>query len=251
MPDWLFEESLRRRRRPRRDDRPAPAAGRAVQRPCRCAHWVEERLLPLRRMPRGRSSEATCSTPGPQMDDRQRFVWNKLITGGVPRRRLAAAGHPGTGRGRRARRGGRRPPADGRLGADAGVLRAAARRRTPATPTSAGRIRSSWPIRSKASPDELGAGGRLAGRVEVGRHPLAAHPPRPGRRSSGRAARSWSPSAIPSCAAVGDRAARRHRDRRRDPALERRRRAAVRRSCSGGSAARRSARSCWPRCRSC
>ena len=39
-------------------------------------------------------------------------------------------------------------------------------------------------------PADAGRAGRLAGRVEVGRHPGAAHPPRPAGRSSGRAARS-------------------------------------------------------------
>ncbi|MDX1529985.1 MAG: cisplatin damage response ATP-dependent DNA ligase, partial [Rhodothermales bacterium] len=44
-------------------------------------HWVEERLLPMRQMDEGAQRETVLSA-WRSLPDRQRFVWNKLITGG-------------------------------------------------------------------------------------------------------------------------------------------------------------------------
>ena len=113
------------------------------------------------------------------MDRPQRFVWNKLISGALPRRRLAAARHPGPGQGpagssRRSSRtgswatGSRPRPSSSRC-----TRRDVGRRRhQPAL------SRSSWPMPLEDAPETLGDPARLAGRVEVGRHPLAAHPAR-------------------------------------------------------------------------
>ncbi len=43
-------------------------------------HWVEERLLPLRGMPEAEQKQALFAA-WQELDRRQRFVWNKLITG--------------------------------------------------------------------------------------------------------------------------------------------------------------------------
>ena len=89
MPDWLFEECyhavgdfaetialLLPARRSRSSDAPSPTGWRS-----------------------GCSRSAVRTTDGQreamvrawrELDDRQRFVWNKLITGELPRRRLAA-----------------------------------------------------------------------------------------------------------------------------------------------------------------
>ena len=101
----------------------------------------------------------------------------------------------GEGRGHRPGRG--RPPADGRLGAVARVLRAAARRTTRPTPTSAGPIPSSWPIRWKSASNRSASIGEWQAEwkwdgIRSSSSAAAARP------SSGRAARSSSPSAIPS-----------------------------------------------------
>ena len=71
-----------------------------------------------------------------------------------------------------------RAPAHGRLGADAGVLPAAARARYPRRRRQPARIRSSWPIRWRRRRRRSARSRRLAGGMEVGRHPRAAHPAR-------------------------------------------------------------------------
>ena len=138
----------------------------------------------------------------------------------VPRRRVAAAGDAGAWPRWRAssRRG--RAPAHGRLGADAGLLTprssAAGRRRRrpqPAVPVLPGPPARRRPGRARRRR-------RLAGRVEVGRHPRAAGPPRRARRSSGRAARSWSPTATRSWRPLADALPDGTVHRRRDPAVE-------------------------------
>ena len=126
---------------------------------------------------------------------------------------------------------------------------AADRARTRRTPTSAGPIRSSWPIRWKASPTQLGDPADWHGGMEVGRHPLAVDParradvPLVARRGAGH-------RALPGTRRRSAAAARRHRDRRRDPAVEGRRAvpfAQLQRRIGRKVLGRRS----WPRCRSC
>ena len=79
LPEWLFDESY---------DAVGdlaetialvlPPAERSSDLPLR--HWVEDVLLPLRRMPEDQQRPALLDAWS-QMDRRQRFVWNKLITG--------------------------------------------------------------------------------------------------------------------------------------------------------------------------
>ena len=140
VADWLFQESY---------DAVGdiaetialllPPPERSSDRPL--AEWVEGRLLPLRG--RGEDDQhAAMLDAWRQLDDRQRFVWNKLISGGfrvgvsqqlVTRALGEAGGH---------RPGRRGASADGRLGAHARLLRAAAWPATRPMPTSAAPIRS-------------------------------------------------------------------------------------------------------------
>ena len=60
-----------------------------------------------------------------EMDERQRFAWNKLHHRRIPRRRVAEPGGARAGRGQRSRDRGHRASADGRLAADARILAAA------------------------------------------------------------------------------------------------------------------------------
>ncbi len=79
LPDWLFDESYHAVG----DLAEAialvlPPADRSSDLPLR--HWVEDVLLPLRRLPEDRQRTALLDAWA-TMDRRQRFVWNKLITG--------------------------------------------------------------------------------------------------------------------------------------------------------------------------
>ena len=140
------------------------------------AHWVEERLLPLRG----------------QEDEVQRRAMLAGVGRARPPRaiRVEQAHHRRVSRGRvvppgRARprdrerraRGRHRPPADGRLGAHAGVLRPAPGVRRPGC-----RREPALPVLSRLSArNRCGSAGAevgLAGGVEVGRDSLAAHSPR-------------------------------------------------------------------------
>jgi DNA ligase-1 len=79
LPEWLFDESY---------DAVGdlaetialvlPSAERSSDLPL--SHWVEDVLLPLRRMPEEQQRAALLDAWA-RMDRRQRFVWNKLITG--------------------------------------------------------------------------------------------------------------------------------------------------------------------------
>ncbi len=79
IPDWLFQESydavgdmaetIALLLPPPRESTELPLA-----------YWVEERLLPLRGKPEGVQREAVL-TAWRTLDQRQRFVWNKLISG--------------------------------------------------------------------------------------------------------------------------------------------------------------------------
>ena len=80
IPDWLFQESY---------DAVGdlaetvalllPATTVTSYRPL--TEWVEQRLLPLREMTEQERQESVISS-WEQLDSRQRFIWNKLITGG-------------------------------------------------------------------------------------------------------------------------------------------------------------------------
>ena len=104
VPEWLFDECY---------DAVGDLAEtialllpdrRAGQRPARCTSGSSERLC------RSRADEASSGEHRARRVAAarrpQRFVWNKLITGEIPRRRLAAARDPGAGAG-----SGRRPKA--------------------------------------------------------------------------------------------------------------------------------------------
>lgn len=56
-----------------------PAPSRSTEQPL--AHWVEQRLLPLRDLDEQRQREAMLAA-WDELDSTQRFVWNKLLTGG-------------------------------------------------------------------------------------------------------------------------------------------------------------------------
>jgi ATP-dependent DNA ligase len=79
LPDWLFDESYHAV-----GDLAEtialvlPAADKSSDLPLR--HWVEDVLLPLRRLPEEQQRAALLDAWA-TMDRRQRFVWNKLITG--------------------------------------------------------------------------------------------------------------------------------------------------------------------------
>ena len=245
-PRLAVRGELPRRRRPGRDDHPAAARQRASRATCRWRTGSRSACSPLRDEDEEAQREAMVR-PGASSTGRERFVWNKLITGELPRRRLAAAGHPGPGRGERGAGGRRRPPADGRLGADPGVLRAAARarhprrRRQPALPVLPGPPAGSGarhPRRRRPTGRRNGSGTASAPSSSAG----------PGRPFSGRAARSWSPAGFPSSRSRGA-APRRHRHRRRDPALARRRAAALRPAAAADRPQERWAGRSWPRCR--
>jgi DNA ligase-1 len=79
IPEWLFEESYHAVGDVAETIALVlPAPGRSSDRPLR--YWVEERLLPLRGAPEAEQKEAALRAWA-ELDRRQRFVWNKLITG--------------------------------------------------------------------------------------------------------------------------------------------------------------------------
>jgi DNA ligase-1 len=81
IPDWLFEESYHAVGDLAETIAlllPAPSASESTERPLR--DWVEDRLLPMRGADETEQRE-TMLEAWAAMDDRQRFVWNKLITG--------------------------------------------------------------------------------------------------------------------------------------------------------------------------
>ena len=102
------------------------------------------------------------------------------------RRRVADAGRAGAGAGGGAAGDDDGGAADGRVDAVGGLVRRRWSRPASPTPIARGRIRSAWPRRSttrsptrRRSRPLLGERARLAGRVEVGRHPRPA-----GRRAA-------------------------------------------------------------------
>lgn len=79
LSDWLFEESyLAVGDIAETVALVLPTPERSSDRPLK--HWVEDRLLPLRGMPEEEQRAAVLQAWG-ELDRRQRFVWNKLITG--------------------------------------------------------------------------------------------------------------------------------------------------------------------------
>lgn len=79
VPQWLFEESYHAVG----DIAETialllPDSGQSTDRPLR--EWVEQRLLPLRKADEAAQKAALLAAWG-ELDARQRFVWNKLITG--------------------------------------------------------------------------------------------------------------------------------------------------------------------------
>lgn len=79
VPEWLFDESYHHVGDVAETIAlllPPPTA--ATDRPL--AEWVERRLLPLRALDEAEQRAAAVAAWG-ELDERQRFVWNKLITG--------------------------------------------------------------------------------------------------------------------------------------------------------------------------
>jgi DNA ligase-1 len=79
VPDWLFEESYHAVGDIAETvSLILPVPQESSNLPLR--HWVEERLLPLRGLPDETQKQAVVQA-WKDLDRRQRFVWNKLITG--------------------------------------------------------------------------------------------------------------------------------------------------------------------------
>ena len=200
------------------------------------AEWVEERLLPLRGLA-PEEQAARVASYWDELDTAGRFLLNKLIGGGfrvgvsklLVQRALAEA--------RRHRRQARRAAHDGLhrrpRDAERRALRAADRVGATPAPLDIGQPYPFFLAHQLDAAGERVRGAarprrRLDRRVEVRRHPRPGGQARRRRSGSGRAARSWSPSAFPRSSRSAQRAARRHRARRRDRRLEGRPRRAVR-----------------------
>ena len=185
-----------------------------------------------------------------ELDAAGRFLLIKLIGGGfrvgvsklLVQRALAAARRARRQAGRAAHDGLHRRHASRRAPARYAAARRAERRRRGRA-TAASRIPSSSPTSSTLPPSEfdarLGAARRLAGRMEVRRHPRA------GRASAAAQVWIWSrgeelvTERFPEIVAAARGAARRHRARRRDRRLEGRPAPRPSPCCSSASAARR------------
>ena len=171
----------RRGRRQRRDGERCcspsanDAADASAPEPLPLHRWLEERILPLRGQPAEHQYAEVCGW-WQELPRGELFVLNKLLTGAF---RVGVSRAPG---GARARRGSRPAARDlahrlmGRLAAERRLRIAALIAEGDAT-IARGPIRSSSPRRSRPTPQSLGAARRLAGRVEVGRHPRPADPP--------------------------------------------------------------------------
>ena len=179
---------VRRGRRHCRDDRPAPARASRVERflapplgrGAAPPAQGQGRGRPAAGHPRGLADARPRAAVRLEQADQRR----------VPRRRLAAARDAGPGHVRQARSGRRRSSVDGRLGADAAVLRAPAGPRPGPTRTSAGPIPSSSPIRWSRRPSRSATSpcGRPNGNGTASAPSSSAEARRP---SSGRAGKSW------------------------------------------------------------
>ncbi len=187
IPEWLFDESYHHVGDVAETIALLlPPAENASGRPL--ADWVGNHLLPLRTLAEEKQ-KADVLAAWAALDARQRFVWNKLITGefrvGVSQLLVVRALAQVSGL-----------PADvvshRLMGAweptphfYAGLVAP-----TAATPTPAGRTRSSWRTRSKASRTlwESPPTGRPSGSGTASGRRWSDGP---GGRSCGRAARSW------------------------------------------------------------
>ena len=125
--------------------------------------WVTERLLPLATQREEEQREVVLAS-WRELHGTARFVWNKLMTGALPGRRVAATGGARAGEVQRRGRGDAGPPAERPVDAVGGVVHRAGRRRTRATPTGRGRIRSTWRTRSRARSRRWGI--RRSGKLE-------------------------------------------------------------------------------------
>ena len=180
---------LRRRGRPGGDDLAAAAAGAAQRASVRCTCGSRSACSRSRSNRRRRSARASVESWS-ELDGVERFVWNKLITGGfrvgvshqLVVRALSRAS--GIDEGTIAHRltGHWEPTAD----AYRALVAAGHERRRSLAPVSV------LPrVRARGIARGAGRCARVAGRVEVGRHSRAAHSSRRERRISGRAATSW------------------------------------------------------------
>ena len=108
MPDWLFEECYDAVGDLAETIALLLPAARRVERPAAAA-LGRGAPAPLRGAGRGRAARGHGAAPGASSTRRERFVWNKLITGSFRVGVSAAAGGARAGRGeRRGRR--RRSP---------------------------------------------------------------------------------------------------------------------------------------------
>ncbi len=189
LADWMLGECYRssatapRRRRSSSISCPSDACGRPVTEP------VARRAHPASSSSRSGSAAGACDDLVAGAGSAAALHPAQAADRRAARRRLADAGRARACRSRGARDDGHRRAADGRVDADRRVVRirpvAGADGRRPVAPVSvlprrAARRRTRAARRPR----------RLAGRVEVGRHPRAAGPARPARSTSGRAARS-------------------------------------------------------------
>ena len=182
------------------------------------AEWVEHRILRAARTGSGRTTDGGDVVVALARSARALHP-AQAAHRRVPRRRVADAGRPRARAGVGPRDADRRRAADGRLDADGRMVRAACSRRSTQTMTGRGRIRSAWRRRSKARSTALGDVARVAGRVEVGRHPRAAHSSRR-RRPSLVARRGADHASFPGDHRGRDSSARRDGARRRGPRLQ-------------------------------
>ena len=191
----------------------------------RSASGSSSRLLPLRGQGED-DQRAAMLDAWRELDDRQRFVWNKLISGGfrvgvsqqLVTRALAEAGGIDPAVVAHRLMGDWEPSPD--------VLRPA-----PGPRPGRRRPQPALSLLPGLCPGAAARGPRrprgVAGRMEVGRHPLAAHPPR--RADLPLVARRGARHrALSRARRRRRRPARRHGHRRRDPPLERGPRPAVR-----------------------
>ena len=184
---------------------------------CRSRDWVEERLLPLQKTDPAAQRERSPAGGSGSLA-RERFLLNKLLTGefrvGVSHTLVVRALAPAAER--------RRPRVAARLMGDwtPSAEWFAARRvaRAPPTRIARGPTRSSSRRRSTGPRRVRWAICGLARRVEVGRHPRAAHPP-PGQTSPLVARRRADHPPLSRDRRGGHPPAGRHRARRRGPRL--------------------------------
>ena len=184
-----------------------------------------------------------------EMDERQRFVWNKLITGefrvGVSQSLVVRALAEVSGVDAEVDGA----PPDGRLAADCRFRRADSGARNRATPTSAGPYPFCLAYPLEGAVEDLGDR-RMAGGVEVGRHSRAVDPAAVANVSL-VARRGADHRSLPGAGGAGRAAAGRHGDRWRGAAVERRRAAAVRADAAAHRAKGAGRRRSWRKCRWC